>query len=156
MKTHPFREPTVLVWNSLTKWPKKGDRIAWRRDHLGERFRIGTVRAVHPGVVYALPDERNHGGEPEGGVSEIKCLEDMRQLRPGEGGGRLPDLRVDVSIVEHGYEASFMIDASLDNEFLSHAGTECLDFGTSRDVQELREDLIKRIQKALHEWREAH
>lgn len=58
---------------------RAGDRIKWRRDHMGERVRTGVVAhpAERPGWVYAHPDDGNFGPEPNGGTSEITNWADI-------------------------------------------------------------------------------
>jgi len=55
---------------------RKGDHIAWRKDHTRVGQRTGRVAAQYGDRIYAWPDDPNHGPERDGGSSEVQ-VEDV-------------------------------------------------------------------------------
>lgn len=57
----------------------------------------------------------------------------------------VPDLRIDVNLVDFGYQIDIHVDGK---EFAS----VCRDFGGTYDVEDLRDELYQKFIKAIKSW----
>lgn len=89
-----------------------------------------------------------------------KAKKTSRTLPPKQGKGvpqtldemiaaRIPDLRVDFNLVEYGYEVIMYRDGK-------KLGFECRDFGGNHKIDDLVNDLLRRMGRLLRQFREAH
>lgn len=61
----------------------------------------------------------------------------------------VPTITFEFDLVEHGYEYRIYIKGE-------EMGFECRDFGGDHRIDKLAEDLIKRVQKTIEQFRKAH